>query len=85
MGTDDRQSDWWRRLEGAQAAPVGHDAQHWIGVYDELIRALTHMEADAGADDGMRFRVRDRLAQARERRRHWASYDAGAGPEPPVR
>jgi hypothetical protein len=56
--------DWWRRLEGR---PTPEDADHWLDVYDQLLRhfrPLVHGDGDE--------QLRGRMLDIEKRRQYWA-------------
>lgn len=69
---------WWQRIEG-EAQPV--DADHWIGVYRELIRHFEEL-TKARHDRILRARgdeLRQRLAYWQEVREEQQAGEAPAG------
>jgi hypothetical protein len=66
MGAED---PFWERIEGARR-PDAQDAQHWLRVYQELLRTLRTMEAADGAADA---RLPELIRTMEDRLRFWTA------------
>jgi hypothetical protein len=65
-------TDWWEVLEGRSAGqPDRRDAEHWIGVYDELIATLRVIADGMVSTPEAQALVQKRLGDCQLRRVYW--------------
>jgi hypothetical protein len=65
-------TDWWEVLEGRSAGePDTRDAEHWIGVYDELTATLRAIRDGMIGTPEAQALVQKRLDDCQLRRAYW--------------